>query len=135
MTNRIPLALSFTAGLAVCAAATVLLDRSGQELNAPAPAKTGRPWEAMPCSREHVAVLNWIFEHRPGATQFELFTWSGPSQVADNPFSHSPATLVKLVVKDTASERLEQLSFYLCNLEVLGSVSQPYSNLKTAVCA
>jgi hypothetical protein len=92
MTNRIPLALSFTAGLAFCAAATVLLDRPGQELAVPVPADPAQPLGAMPRSREHAAVPSWIFEHRPDATNLEFLTWSAPSQVSENPFTNGQAT-------------------------------------------
>jgi hypothetical protein len=134
MTNRTAFVLSFTSALAVCAAVMVLLDQPGKELDGPVPAEPGQRLGATLCFREHAAVLSWIFEQRPEATKLELLAWSAPSQVSDNPFSHGPATLVTLIVKDTASASLEQLSFYLRDLDVLGSIIQPYESLKAAVC-
>jgi hypothetical protein len=137
-TSRIPLALSFTAGLAVCVALTMLLDLlPHREIAEPAPADLGQQLGAMPRCREHAAVLSWIFEHRPDATTLEFASWSPPRPVANNPFTNGPATLVKVVVKNrsTAEEKLEYLSFYLRDLDVLGSVSKPYPEAMVAVCA
>jgi hypothetical protein len=132
MTNRTPIALSFTAGIAFSAALVVLLDRPCQQVAAPVPPDPGQARGGMPRSREQAAVLCWIFEHRADADRLEFLTWSGPTQVPENPFANGPATLVKLVVrnKSAVSESVEQLSFYLRNLEVLGSLSQPYANVK-----
>jgi hypothetical protein len=135
--SRIPLALSFTAGLAICASLVVLLDQPDREPAAPPPAQPGPSRGAMPRSREHTAVLSWIFEHRPDATALEFLSWSPARSVADNPFTKGPATLVQLVVKNgsAADEKLEYLSFYLHDLDVLGSISKPYPDVMTAVCA
>jgi hypothetical protein len=91
----------------------------------------------MPRCREHAAVLSWIFEHRPDAATLEFLRWSPARPVAENPFTQGPATLVQLVVKNrtTAEQKLEYLSFYLQNLEVLGSLSKPYPDVMVAVCA
>ena len=137
-TSRISLALSFTAGLAVCAALTMLLDvLPRQERATPAPADPGQRLGAMPRSRQDAAVLSWIFEHRADAASLEFLSWLPPRQVADNPFTNGPATLVKVVVKNrsTAVEKLEYLSFYLRELEVLGSISKPHPEPMVAVCA
>ena len=137
-TSRIPLALSFTAGLAVCVALTMLLDLlPHRDFAEPAPADSGQQLGAMPRCREHAAVLSWIFEHRRDATTLEFASWSPPRQVANNPFTNGPATLVKVVVKNrsAAEEKLEYLSFYLRDLDVLGSVSKPYPEPMVAVCA
>src|SRR5262249_51777619 len=106
------------------------------ERTKPEPVNRGQPLGAIPRTQEQAAVLSWIFEHRPEATELEFLSWSAPREVADNPFSHGPATLVKLLVKnrDASEERLEQLSFYLCDVEVLGGISEPYQKIKTAVC-
>jgi hypothetical protein len=137
MNHRIPLTLSFAAGLAVCASLTVLLDKPDRELAVAAPAVSGQHLGAIPRSREHAAVLSWIFEHRADATALEFLAWLPPRPVADNPFTHGPATLVQLTVKNrsTAAETMEYLSFYLQNLNVLGSVSKPNPDRVTAVCA
>jgi hypothetical protein len=136
MTYRMRIALSFTAGMSICAALTVFLDRPSPELAEPVRAEPGQPLGAMPRCREHAAVLSWIFEHRVDAASLEFLTWSDLSQVPENPFSNGPATLVKLVVKNksAAAESVEHLAFYLHNLEVLGSLSQPYVNVKAVVC-
>jgi hypothetical protein len=136
MTSRMLIAMSFTAGLAVCGAFTIVLDQPSQELAGPAPADPGQPLGAMPRSREHAAVLSWVFEHRPDAMNLEYLLWSPPRPVAEDPFTHGPATLVELVVKNksTAGERLEYLSFYLRGFDVLGSFSQPQGRVKLAVC-
>jgi hypothetical protein len=43
---------------------------------------------------------------------------------------------VQLIVRSrNAEEKLEYLSFYLRNLEVLGSISKPYPDVMVAVCA
>src|SRR5436305_1273598 len=97
--SRIPLVLSFTAGLAVCASLIVVLDWPYRERAAPALAEPGQLLGAMPRSREHTAVLSWIFEHRPDATSLEFLGWSPASPVTDNPFTNEPAALVNLVVK------------------------------------
>ena len=135
MNHRIPLSLSFAAGLAACATVTVFLDRSGQEPTNAVPVVSGQPLGAMPRSREHAVVLSWIFEHRVDAASLEFLAWSAPSPVPHNPFTDEPATLVKLVVKNksTTQENLEYLSFYLRNLEVLGSVNQTHADAKAAV--
>jgi hypothetical protein len=84
----------------------------------------------MPRSREHAVVLSWIFEHRPDANDLEFLRWSAPRSIAENPFTRTPATLVKLVVKNngTAEAKLEHLSFYLQNLQVLGAISKAYAD-------
>jgi hypothetical protein len=135
--SRVPLALSFTAGLAVCASLVVLLDQPGRDAAAPAVAAFEQPLGAMPRSREHTAVLSWIFEHRSDAAMLEFLSWSPARPVADNPITKRPATLVQLIVKsrNATEEKVEYLSFYLENLEVLGSISKPYPDVRTAVCA
>jgi hypothetical protein len=137
MIRRIPLTVLFTAGLAVCASLTVLLDKPDRELAGAAPAVSGQHLGAVPRSREHAAVLSWIFEHRADAVALEFLAWLPPRPVADNPFTHGPATLVQLTVKNRSSteETVEYLSFYLHNLSVLGSISKPYPDMVTAVCA
>jgi hypothetical protein len=127
--------LSVTAGLVVCGAVTVVLDQPCRELGRPVPAKPSQSLETTPCSQEYLAVRNWILEHRPEAGTLEFLAWSAPKQVADNPFRWGPATLVTVIVKnkDAAPYSLEQLSFYLCNLEVLGSLSEPYDGVMAAV--
>jgi hypothetical protein len=105
---------------------TRLLDMSSEDAASPPLAKPIEPLGAMPRSREHAAVLSWIFEHRPDANNLEFLRWSPPRPVPENPFTRTPATLVKLVVKNNsgAQARLEHLFFYLQNLEVLGSISK-----------
>jgi hypothetical protein len=90
----------------------------------------------MPRTREHVAVLGWMFDHRPDVGDLEFVTWSSPKEVAQDPFTNEPATLVELVVKNksTGADILERLSFYLRDLEVIGSLSQPHAHPKAAVC-
>jgi hypothetical protein len=128
------IAMSFTAGLAVCGAFTMVLDQPSHEVAGPAPADSGQPLGAMPRSREHAAVLGWIFEHRPDAVDLEFLRWSPATGVPENPFTQGPAMLVELVVKNksTAEQRLEYLSFYLRDLDVLGSFSQPRGTVKVA---
>jgi hypothetical protein len=137
MNRPIPLALSFTAGLALCASLTVLLDKPCQDVAEPPPADTGQLLGAIPRSREHAAVMSWIFEHRADAKALEFLAWLPARPVADNPITHGPATLVQLTVKNRSSveERVEHLSFYLENLDVLGSVSEPHVGQMTAICA
>lgn len=134
--TRILRPLSFIAGLAVGAAVTGLLDRPSPEGGGLVPAASGESLGAMPRSREHAAVLSWIFQHRSDASDLEFLTWSAPTPVAENPFTDGPATLVQLVVKNksTPEESLERLSFYLCSLEVLGSVSQAHVDVKATTC-
>jgi hypothetical protein len=134
MTSRMLIALSFGAGLAVCGAFTLVLDQPSQDLAGLASADPGQTLGAMPRSREHAAVLSWIFEHRPDAMNLEFLVWSRPKPVAEDPFTQGPATLVELVVKNksTAEERLEYLSFYLRSFDVLGCFSQPQGRGKVA---
>jgi hypothetical protein len=126
------IAISFTAGLAVCTAFTFVLDQPSHEVAGAALPDPGQAHGAMPRSREHAAVLSWIFEHRPDVLNLEYVLWSAPRPVAENPFTHSPATLVELVVKNTSTsgERLEYLSFYLRGFDVLGTLSQPQGSVK-----
>ena len=71
MKIRIPIALSFSAGLLVCAVVLAMFDQPDREPTRPAAANLGPSAGAMPRSREHAAVLSWIFEHRPAATHLE----------------------------------------------------------------
>ena len=112
------------------AALTRLLDIPSEDAAAPALAPPRPALEAMPRSREHAVVLSWIFEHRPDANDLEVLRWSAPRPIPENPFTRTPATLVKLVVKNngTAEGSLEHLSFYLQNLQVLGAISKAYAD-------
>jgi hypothetical protein len=134
MIKRVPLRLLFTVGLTVCAAIALLLDRPRQEVAGPVPADQRQPLQAWPRAREHAAILSWIFEHRSDAASLEFLDWSAPRPVSENPFTDGPATLVQVVLKNkgTAEESREYLAFYLHNLEVLGSISQPYSGVRAA---
>ncbi len=126
MKTRVSIAFALTAGLVLGAALMRLLDVLPEEVTPPSLAPSAPLLGAMPRSREHVAVLSWIFEHRTDAQSLEFLRWSVPKSIPENPFTRTPATLVKLVVKNnsTAEARLEHLFFYLQNLEVVGALSK-----------
>src|SRR5437762_597885 len=99
MNRRLAMGLSYLAGAVMSAALIVLLNVPDRDPATAVPASPAASPQAMPRSREHAAVLQWMFEHRPDAADLEFLSWAPPRQVSDNPFTRAPATLVKVVVK------------------------------------
>ncbi len=86
MKTRVSIAFALTAGLVLGAALMRLLDVLPEEVTPPSLAPSAPLLGAMPRSREHVAVLSWIFEHRTDAQSLEFLRWSVPKSIPENPF-------------------------------------------------
>jgi hypothetical protein len=108
---------AFLAGFVVCAAGVAAKWTFGKNGTGP----TG----PVPWNREGVAILGWMLDNHPEAPHLTFMAWWPPVRVEDNPFTHEPATLVRVVVRDTrraATDPVEDLTFYLKGQSVLGYV-------------
>jgi len=111
---------AFLAGFVVCATGVVAKLTFGKNAEGP----TG----PVPWNRESVAVLSWMLDNHPEAANLTFVAWWPPVRVEDNPFTHEPSTLIRVVVRNKRQARtdpMEDLTFYLKGQSVLGYVPSP----------
>jgi hypothetical protein len=108
---------AFLAGFVLCAAGV-----AAKQTFAP---KADGPTGLVPWNREGLAIVEWMMDHHPKAPDLHIVAVWPPVQVKDNPFTHEPSTLVRMVVRKghrPVRDPIEELSFYLKGGLVLGYV-------------
>jgi hypothetical protein len=123
MYSRTKVVLSILAGLgAVGLLAAGIASRSEK----PGPPQ---PQGTIPKDPESLLVMESMLQNRPDAAHLRFVTWWPPVAVADNPFTHEPCTLVRVMLKNTAHgedpPEVEALSYYLKGDQVLGALPHP----------
>jgi hypothetical protein len=83
----------------------------------------------IPKDRESLLVMEWMIHNHPDAAHLHFVTWWPPMAVTDNPFTHEPCTLVRVMLKNSARGQdppeVEASSYYLKGDQVLGALPHP----------
>jgi hypothetical protein len=124
MTPRTKLTLTFLCGLAVGTVGVKYLLGKPRSDREPAGAALG----VLPQQHESLVVVKYLLEHHPDARSLRFLAWWPAVPVADNPWTHEPASQVRVVWQNrapAAEDRIESHLFYVQGDKVLGCLNDP----------
>jgi hypothetical protein len=131
MTSRMITGLMLAAACVLCSTAAVVLDNPfTNSPPAEPPDREHAAYGALPQHRESWLVFRWLIAHRDDCGTLKFLAWVPPLQVATNPFTQEPATLVRVILQSGKKDKeVEHLVFYMKDGQMLGSVREEQDRL------